>query len=167
MSEMDELRGAPHKRLVVLSFFLTLLVDFIPLPAPLAYFLPEATAIVLIYWLLHRPQFIGIGAAFILGLLMDVGTNAPLGQHALAYICMAFLIDHKRRRIILYPFGLQAVAVSLALLVCQSVLLLVSLFQQQEISWWRLLLPPVLAGLLWPLLNKLMLALAHYRRSRP
>lgn len=166
MTEMDEFRGATPKRLVVLSFFLTLLLDFIPLPAPLAYILPEASAIFLIYWLLHRPQFIGIGAAFLLGLLMDIGTNSALGQHALAYTVTAFLIQHKQRQIVLYSFSLQAVAVALALLVCQSVSTLVTLFQQQQPDWLAIGLPPLFAGLIWPLLNKMMLALAHYRRTR-
>lgn len=166
MTEMDEFRGATPKRLVVLSFFLALLLDFIPLPAPLTHILPEATAILLLYWLLHRPQFIGIGAAFLLGLLMDIGTNSALGQHALAYTVTAFLIHHKQRQIVLYSFGLQAVAVVLALLVCQTVTAVVTLFQQQQADWLALWLPPLLAGLIWPLLNKMMLAFAHYRRTR-
>lgn len=166
MTETETFRSTTPKRLVLLSFVLTLLVDFIPLPAALMYILPETSAIFLIYWLLHRPQFIGIGAAFVLGLLMDIGTNAPLGQHALAYILTAFLVDNRRRRIMLHSFGFQAVAVGMALSVCEGVMQLVNLFQQHDPFWWRLWLPPLLAGLLWPLLNKLMLAFGHYRRTR-
>ena len=52
------------------------------------------------------------------------------------------------------------------MLVSQLVIFLVSLFQQQPFSLWRLWLPPVVTGLLWPQLNNMMLAIAHYRRSR-
>ena len=157
---------ATPKRLVAISFLLVLLVDFIPVSAPWVYPLPEFTLILLAYWMLHRPQLIGIGAAFCVGLLLDIGTNSLLGQHGLAYTVAAFLIDRKRRQIVLNSFGWQAVAIAGVVLSSQMVIFLVSLFQQQPFSLWRLWLPSVTTGLLWPQLNNMMLAFAHYRRTR-
>ena len=99
------------------SFLLVLLVDFIPVAPPWVYPLPDFTLIMLAYWLLHRPQLIGIGAAFCLGLLVDIGTNSLLGQHGLAYSVAAFLIERNRRQIVLNSFGWQAIAVTDAILV--------------------------------------------------
>ena len=99
-------------------------------------------------------------------MLVDIGTNSLLGQHGLAYSVAAFLIERNRRQIVLNSFGWQAIAVAGAMLVSQLVVFLVSLFQQQPFPLWRLWLPSVVTGLLWPQLNNVMLAIAHYRRSR-
>lgn len=166
MAQTTPNQEATPKRLVAISFLLVLLVDFIPVSAPWVYPLPEFTLILLAYWMLHRPQLIGIGVAFCVGLLLDIGTNSLLGQHGLAYTVAAFLIDRKRRQIALNSFGWQAVAIAGVVLSSQMVIFLVNLFQQQQFSLWRLWLPSVTTGLLWPQLNNMMLAFAHYRRTR-
>ncbi|OAM31141.1 rod shape-determining protein MreD [Eikenella longinqua] len=166
MAPVNPLKEATPKRWVAFSFLLVLLLDFIPVPPPWVYPLPDFTLILLAYWLLHRPQLIGIGAAFCIGLLVDIGSNSLLGQHALAYTVAAFLIERKRRQIALNSFGWQAVAMAGAMLASQTVIFLVSLFQQQPFSLWRLWLPSVTTGLLWPQLNNMMLAIAHFRRNR-
>ena len=166
MSPIYPLKESMPKRWVAFSFLLVLLVDFIPVAPPWVYPLPDFTLIMLASWLLHRPQLIGLGAAFCLGLLVDIGTNSLLGQHGLAYSVAAFLIERNRRQIVLNSFGWQAIAVAGAMLVSQLVVFLVSLFQQQPFPLWRLWLPSVVTGLLWPQLNNVMLAIAHYRRSR-
>ena len=166
MSPIYPLKESTPKRWVAYSFLLVLLVDFIPVAPPWVYPLPDFTLIMLAYWLLHRPQLIGIGAAFCLGLLVDIGTNSLLGQHGLAYSVAAFLIERNRRQIVLNSFGWQAIAVAGAMLVSQLVVFLVSLFQQQPFPLWRRWLPSVVTGLLGPQLNNVMLAIAHYRRSR-
>lgn len=165
MSPISPLQESTPKRWVAFSFLLVLLFDFIPISPPWVYPLPDFTLIMLAYWLLHQPQLIGIGVAFCLGLLVDIGTNSLLGQHGLAYTVAAFLIERNRRQVALNSFGWQAVAVAGAVLVSQLVIFLVSLFQQQPFSLWRLWLPSVVTGLLWPQLNNMMLAIAHYRRS--
>jgi rod shape-determining protein MreD len=47
--------------------------------------LPDLLALVLVFWSVHQPLRVGVGAAFVFGLLMDVHQAALLGQHALAY----------------------------------------------------------------------------------
>ena len=166
MSPIYPLKESTPKRWVAFSFLLVLLIDFIPVASPWVYPLPDFTLIMLAYWLLRRPQLVGIGVAFCFGLLVDIGTNSLLGQHGLAYSVAAFLIERNRRQIVLNSFGWQAIAVAGAMLVSQLVVFLVSLFQQQPFPLWRLWLPSIITGLLWPQLNNVMLAIAHYRRSR-
>ena len=48
---------------------------------------PDFLALVLVFWSIHQPQRVGIGLAFVFGLLVDVHQGAMLGQHALAYTC--------------------------------------------------------------------------------
>ncbi len=44
----------------------------------------------------HQPRRVGVGAAFVFGLLMDVHQGALLGQHALAYTLLSYFGDHDR-----------------------------------------------------------------------
>ena len=46
---------------------------------------PTSLALVLVFWNVHQPRRVGVGLAFVFGLLMDVHDGAVLGQHALAY----------------------------------------------------------------------------------
>ena len=56
--------------------------------------MPDLLALVLVFWSVHQPLRVGIGAAFVFGLLMDVHQAALLGQHALAYTALELLRDH-------------------------------------------------------------------------
>ncbi len=164
MTEFDHIYRRTRKRLIVGSFIISLLLDFIPVPAPVLYWMPEFTALLLVFWALHRPQNIGISIAFMLGLLLDIGTGAPLGQHALAFVIGIYVLQHRQRQIMLYAFGLQSLAVLGVLLLIQAVVLVVYFFNEHVFAGWGLLISPFISALLWPLLNNLMLALANVRR---
>ena len=45
---------------------------------------PDLLALTLAFWVVHQPRRVGVGAGFVLGLLIDVHQGALLGQHALA-----------------------------------------------------------------------------------
>ena len=59
---------------------------------------PDFVALVLVFWCVHQPRLVGLGAAWLLGLLMDVGNGVLLGQHALAYSVLAFAAISAARR---------------------------------------------------------------------
>ena len=164
MTQFDNIYRHTRKRLIALSFAVCLLLDFMPLPLPFAYWLPEFTAVMLIFWLLHRPQNIGIGMAFVIGLLLDIGTASPLGQHALAFILAAYLVQNQQRQILLYSFGMQSLAVFGTLVLIQLSLVVVYFFYEHQFSGWGLFISPFIGALLWPLLNNLMLAFTNIRR---
>src|SRR3979411_1027461 len=62
--------------------------------------LPDMVALVLTFWCVHQPRKIGIGIAWFLGLVMDAGNGALLGQHAFAYAFLAFAAVSLHRRIL-------------------------------------------------------------------
>ena len=64
------------------SLIAGLLVNMLPLGR--TPWMPDALALVLVFWSVHQPLRIGIGAAFMFGVAMDVHQAALLGQHALA-----------------------------------------------------------------------------------
>src|SRR5262245_54629891 len=53
-------------------------------------FVPDFLAVALVFWNVHQPRRVGIAAAFVFGLLMDVHDGALFGQHALAYTLVSY-----------------------------------------------------------------------------
>ena len=72
---------------------------------------PDFVALVLAFWCIRQPRLVGIGAGWLLGLLMDVGNGVLLGQHALAYSLLAFAAITLSRRILWFPLWGQALHV--------------------------------------------------------
>ena len=164
MTQFDNIYRHTRNRLIAASFAVSLLLDFMPLPLPFAYWLPEFTALMLIFWLLHRPQNIGISMAFVIGLLLDIGSGAPLGLHALAFILAAYLVHRQQRQILLYAFGMQSLAVFGVLMLIQLTVMAVYFLNEHQFGSWGLLISPFIGAFLWPLLNNLMLTLTSIRR---
>ena len=50
-----------------------------------AAWMPDFLALVLVFWCVHQPRLVGIGIAFLMGLVMDVHSASLLGENALAY----------------------------------------------------------------------------------
>lgn len=60
--------------------------------------MPDLLMVLLVFWGVQQPLRIGMGAAFVLGLCMDVSQSALLGQHALSYTVVSFGAVAVRRR---------------------------------------------------------------------
>lgn len=159
----DSAAHVPLKR-VLWSFALCMVADFVPFAEPL-YWLPEWSALMLMYWLVHNPRRIGLGAAFVLGLLVDIGTVSPLGGHSLAYCLSAYWLMRHHRRFGLQNDGFQALMVGAALAGNEAVLALVHLLTEQRFAGWQIFYAPLTALILWPLLNRIMHFLSQRRRK--
>lgn len=167
MNDFSTIHSQIPKKWVFISFLPVLLLDFIPLPLTTFFWLPEFTAMLLLYWALNRPQLISIGMAFWCGLLMDVGTVELLGTHSLSYMLMVFIIQKNRHQITLHSYDWQAIAILFALAGSYAVLLLVRLLHHHQVGEWLGFIAPVIGALLWPLFNKIMLSFIHlYRKHR-
>ena len=133
-----------------------LLVNMLPLGR--TPWMPDLLALVLVFWSVHQPLRIGVGAAFAFGLAMDMHQGALLGQHALSYTVLSFFAISMHRRLLWFPVPTQAVQV-LPLFVAAHVLeLLVRLAAGHVFPGWSYLLSPVIEAALWPLVTVLLLA---------
>ena len=121
--------------------------------------LPDLLALVLVFWNVHQPRRVGVGVAFVFGLLMDVHQGALLGQHALAYTLLSFVAITIHRRLLWFGLPSSRRCRSCR---CSSPrtrcrwwcgMLAGGMFP----GWW-LLLAPVFEALLWPLVTLLLLA---------
>ena len=133
-----------------------LLVNLVPAGRTAA--MPDVVALVLVFWNVHEPRRVGVGAAFCFGLLMDVHQGAVLGQHALAYSLLSFFAVSISRRVLWFSLASQAVQILPLFVGAQAVSLLVRTLAGGMLPGWELVLAPLIQALLWPIATWLLLA---------
>lgn len=141
---------------IALTLLVALFTDLLPI-GPIAA-MPSALAVVLVFWNVHQSQRIGVGWAFLLGLIVDVNHGAVLGQHALAYSGLAFAAVSLHRRMLWFGVVEQMLHVLPMFALAHLLQLLVRLGVGGMTPSWTLLLAPLLEALLWPLATALLLA---------
>ena len=141
---------------IVLSLLAGFLINLLPSGGIVQWLRPDLLAMILLYWCIHQPQRVGIGAAWLLGILMDVSDAALFGEHALAYSLMAFMAIGLRRRVSMLEIDHQFTHVTLLLFVMQTAIMLIGLISKHIFAGWGYFLGSVTAGLLWPFLTHLL-----------
>jgi rod shape-determining protein MreD len=120
--------------------------------------LPDLLALVLVFWNVHQPRRVGIGLAFLFGLMMDVHDGARLGQHALAYTLLSYGAIAIHRRLLWFGPIEQALQVLPLFFGAAVASLLARMAVGGMFPGWWVLLAPVIEALLWPLATWLLLA---------
>jgi rod shape-determining protein MreD len=123
-----------------------------------AAWMPDVLALTLVFWTVHQPLRVSIGAAFVFGLFMDVHQGALLGQHAMSYTVLSFLAITVHRRLLWFSVPSQAAQVFPLFVVAHALELVLRLSGGGAFPGWLLLLSPVLEAALWPLASVLLLA---------
>ncbi len=133
-----------------MTFVVGFILSALPLPETIVDWRPCWLAMLLIYWCMALPERVGILSAWLLGLLFDVQQSFILGQHALGFIFLAYVIikNHKRMRV--YPLLQQSLVVCLYLLIFQAIMLLVMLLSGTITYTWLYWLPAFTSMLIWP-----------------
>ena len=119
---------------------------------------PDILAVVLVFWTVHQPLRVSIGAAFLFGLLLDVHQGALLGQHAMAYTVLSFFAITIHRRLLWFTVPSQAAQVLPLFFAAHLVELLLRLAAGGKFPGISLLIAPLLEAALWPLASVLLLA---------
>jgi rod shape-determining protein MreD len=101
---------------------------------------------------------VGIVAAFVFGLMMDVHQGALLGQHAMSYTVLSFFAITIHRRLLWFTVPSQAAQVFPLFAAAHAIELILRLVVGGRFPGFLLLLAPVLEALLWPLASIALLA---------
>jgi len=120
--------------------------------------MPDMLALAIVFWGVHQPSRIGVGAAFVFGLFMDVQQSSLLGQHALSYITLSYFAITIHRRLLWYPVLSQAVQLLPLFVLSQLIELAIRMAGGGVFPGWSVALGPVLQSVLWPLVSVLLLA---------
>ncbi len=142
-------RGRNPPWLLPTSLVIALLLGLLPLPAWLQPFRPYWLALVLVYWLIEAPERVGLGVAFVVGLIADVAFGSLLGEQALRLTVMAFIVQRFRAQLRFFPVSQQALAIAGLLLndrvISAAAHLALGEPQLPPAFWWA----PLVGMLLW------------------
>ncbi|MBT2333366.1 rod shape-determining protein MreD [Variovorax paradoxus] len=138
------------------SLVVALLINMIPIGR--AAWMPDLLALAIVFWGVHQPMRVGIGAAFVFGLCMDVHQASMLGQHALSYTTLGFFAITIHRRLLWYPVASQALQVLPLFALSQLIEVVTRMVGGGVFPGWGVLISPAVEAALWPLATALLLA---------
>lgn len=134
-----------------LSLFASFVLAMLPLPQALSYWRPEFVTMMLVFWVLNAPSFVGIWIAFFLGILLDVLFATPFGVHALVLPVLAYLTRLSYRWVPVFSVwqtsGLVFALVLAGLIIKRALLGIVAVGPDSSVLYW---LPALSSALVWP-----------------
>ena len=141
---------------IVLTLFLAFVIGLLPLPK--AWYVPDFLLLALLFWVVYQPHRIGIVAAWMLGLIVDIHRGVYLGEHALSYTVMAYCALVLHQRIRWFSVWAQVFQMIPLLMLGLVVRIALRMYTGAGSSSWELWLECVFAGLLWPLVCYVLLS---------
>ena len=137
------------------SLLVALMVTMLPLGR--LPWMPDVLAVTLVFWSVHQPLRIGVIAAFMFGLALDVHQASLLGQHALAYTTLSYFAITIHRRLLWFTVPSQAIQVLPLFVAAHAIELAIRLLAGGAFPGATVLLAPVLEAALWPVVSVLLL----------
>jgi rod shape-determining protein MreD len=158
------MQNKPHATWVIfLTFSIAYLLAIVPFPDWAMNYRPEWVPMVLIYWVMALPYRVGIGWAWVVGLLLDILEGSILGVNALSLVILAYvtLSLHQRMRMFttFQQSGLMLALIGLNVMICNWL----QIITDQTVSTnLMFLMASVTSAIIWPSLFQL---LRQIRRS--
>lgn len=152
----EEILKQANPWFILLTAGLALMANVAPLAGTALVLRPEFLMLVILYWCIQEPRYVGVGVAWMLGVVMDVADATVFGQHALSYAVLAYAAGYFRRRMLRFPLWQQAPQVAVLLLFCSGLVLLVRFVGGAPFPGWSYFVSPVVGALLWPILSVLL-----------
>lgn len=107
---------------VVLTIFAGILLSLLPMPEWAVWLRPAWVLMILLFWAMVHPDYVNVGVAWCVGLVMDFLMATPLGEHALAYTFVIYVVSGLHHRLLFFPLWQQSVCVFIFALVYQSII---------------------------------------------
>lgn len=157
--DSDHANGLLHA-VIVLSFIIASSLSVYPLSPSMATLRPMIMIMVLIFWLLFQPRYVGIFSAFTIGLIADLLMDTHLGQQAFSAVVVALMIKVSSIYIRQLNTASAWIIAGLGLLVFQGSLWILQMFVQ-GVFVAQSIFSLVMSIISWPLV---LLALRKFVR---
>lgn len=141
-----------------------LVASVAPLPESLELMRPDFVALTVLWFSLLSPRLLGLSYAWCAGIALDGFRGVLLGQHALAFIVIAYVASKLRLQIRAFP-PLHQSAVILALLFLNEFLLFwIDGVAGHPVTDWRRWISVPVGAACWPLMAAIYARVAAPRR---
>jgi len=143
-----------RRRVLALPLLLlaAIALQLVHLPDAIAPARPLLVPMVFAYWTYISPAGPSILLAWLVGLVLDVLLNAPLGEHALALLIGIYMVYRMRRIMLMVSFWQTALVLALPLGLYTVVLFYIDGVRGQQADLWTRWLPIASSVILWPFL---------------
>lgn len=141
---------------IISTLAVALVLTFLPMPDWTAWLRPAWVLMVLSYWAMTTPDRVGVGAAWFTGLVVDLLNGTLLGEHALGFTIVIYIIARMHIRLQMYPLLQQGLCIFFFTLTYQFILYCVQGFIGELPGSHLYWLSSVTSMLLWPWLYILM-----------
>jgi rod shape-determining protein MreD len=150
-------RKAHSTWVIFLTFFIAYLLAIVPFPDWAMNYRPEWVPMVLIYWAMALPYRVGIGSAWVAGIILDVLEGSVLGVNAVGLVLIAYVTLNLHLRLRMFS-ALQQAGLVLALVGINLVLhhWLEIVTGQTVSSSLMFLMAAVTSAIIWPSLFQLL-----------
>ncbi len=142
--------------LIILSFLIGIILTIMPLPQSLIWFRPQWLFAILLFWVITSPAQCGIILAWIVGISTDLMTGTPLGEHAIVFVFLVYIILKCHSAIVHFPLiqqaSLMAVLVVLSALLQGFILGMAG--HTTHVTLYAL--SAITTAIFWPLLYKIL-----------
>ena len=137
-------------RIGLITVIAAFMLAIMPLPDWAVLYRPDWVTLVLIYWVMAFPYKIGVGTAWLAGLLLDVSYGTLMGQHAIGMVLVIYVIHLQHQRLRVASLIQQAIVIFFLLLVKQLLTLWVDGMLGRAPDNWLYFMPTITSTLLWP-----------------
>lgn len=146
---------------VIASFVIASVINIYPMGLEASLLRPMALIMVLIFWLIFKPNYVGVVTAFAIGIISDLLLDTRLGQQAFAAVVMAFSVRFMGQYIKQLNLSIAWAVATVALIIFQLILWMVQ-YLTQNIFFGNALFSLLISIVTWPLV---FLSLNHFIRK--
>ena len=135
---------------IYLSFIVGMTLLILPLPTWARIYRPDWVALILIYWSMALPKYLGLWSSLIIGLLVDSLIGTLLGQHALALVLINYVNLNFYLRIRVLSWFQQSLYVFVLLLISQLIIFWLDGIMGLAMPIQDVFGSPFVGALMWP-----------------
>lgn len=135
---------------MVLSLLLGMLLSVLPLPDVLQAWRPEWLTLVLLFWVMHAPLWVGIWTAVFLGYLLDILLATPLGLYASSLAVLVYFARITQRWSGVFSIRQTSALVFVLVLASRGIRYVEFTLLGEDPGSVHFFLPAIASALIWP-----------------
>lgn len=151
---------------LMLLFLLVLTLTIFPIPVGYEIFRPLWALIFLLYIQFKLPDLFSYLWVIVLGLILDVFSVVPLGEHIFALCLVVGVASSRARRFKFFSPIQQMIWIFFLTLLYQTTQVVIDYICGHPVMLIRFILPPVISTLIWPFFVTLTENYVPYSKTR-
>jgi rod shape-determining protein MreD len=136
--------------IIPVTFIVAFMLTLLPMPSWAIWLRPAWILMVLIFWVMAAPDKIGVGTAWLVGIILDILLGSLLGEHALALTIVTYIVVRMYSRLRMFPLLQQGLSIFLLVLLYQFILFCIQGFIGSSPNSWLYWSSSLTSMLLWP-----------------